>query len=233
MDEANEKGGDGPLPKGQEEPWNRGLNPERIQTLCDGIFAIAMTLLVFSLTVPYFDGDPGANDELTGLDGVEFYSYGLGFFALGIYWILYHTMIHYIRRSDGVFVWLSMLFFAFAAMVPFWTEVLNTNYENPDGGRIYALFMILTFLSLLAIWEYATWKRRLVAEDLDKAIISDMKKIILVGVCIITLVEVGTYINPNIGYLLYAGAVWFLITTSRGCRIPSFKKKTKSTGNDG
>ena len=108
--------------------------------------------------------------------------------------------------------------------------MLNTNFENPDGGRVYVLFMIMTFLSLLAIWQYATWNCRLVDPDIDKRIVSDMKKVILVGVTIITLVEAGTYIHPDIALLLYVGGAWFVITTSRGCRIPSFRKGVRRSG---
>ena len=88
------------------------MSPERIETLCDGVFAIAMPLLVFSLTVPLFDGGSGTNDEPTGFNAIEFYSYGLGFLGLGIYWMIHHTIFDHIRRSDGVFVWLNIVFLA-------------------------------------------------------------------------------------------------------------------------
>ena len=173
--------------------WADTLSPSRIEALCDGVFAIAMTILVLELSIPNLIGTHAGSEHVprSFMEMVpEFYVYALGFIVLGIYWILHHFMFHYIRRSNGVLVWLNILFLKSAALVPFSTAVLRVNESLVPGtpvvsiipGLFYAASTIGTILILLGIWQYATRRHRLVDPEIDKRVVSVLKKVILIGV---------------------------------------------------
>jgi len=205
----------------------QGLNPARIEALCDGVFAIAMTLLVLELSVPHFLGAAAGEHPTSILEmGMEFYSYALGFLALGVFWILHHYIFRFIERADGTLVWLNILFLAIAALVPFWTSVLNTN-EGFLARAYYGSYMVLTNLILLVMWVYATRGYRLVSQDIDERVVSFLKKVILVGSFMIALVILAAYIDIRLAYLFYVPAAFFIIATARGPYKSFFRGRTK------
>jgi uncharacterized membrane protein len=203
------------------------LSTTRLEALSDGVFAIAMTLLVLELSIPYLTGvsnagHPTSFSEMLG----EFYIYGVGFFSLGIYWVLHHYVFSFIKRSDGLLVWLNITFLALASLVPFWTQVLTFN----EAGFVtlsYSFYMIVTFLVLLSILYYATINNRLVDLNTDISAISVLKRIIFIGSLIVAIVALAislvSPVFPLIGYLFFVPGAFFLIST---IYISSRPKKT-------
>lgn len=212
--------------KSNSDPWVPGLKPSRIEALTDGVFAIAMTILVLELAIPNFigthAGGEGAPRNFVEMIP-EFYVYALGFVVLGIYWILHRFMFHFIKRSDGVLVWLNILFLMFAAAVPFTTAVLRVNKSLTPGVEAVskmpwvfnAAAMIITVLILLGIWQYATGKRRLVDQDIDKRVVWALKKIILIGTSIMLVGFVLAFFIPIASIISALSAVYMIIVTAR------------------
>jgi uncharacterized membrane protein len=193
------------------DPGPFWMSPDRIVALTDGVFAITMTLLVLELHA----------ETLFHLEEwIEFYSYALGFFSLGVYWILHHYIFHFIKRSTGGLIWLNIIFLATSSMVPFWTRVLNLGDKASVSSEYLAfyfgLYMIIVNLILLGLWQFATTNKYLVGRDFDMRIIPPFKKVIIIGTIIVAISSIGGIIYPMIGFFLFAAAAWFLITTIYG-----------------
>ena len=204
--------------------WNIGVRPSRIEALCDGVFAIAMTILVLELSL-----EPEIIDTLAGVHGGDFwhtfnaiYTYILGFITLGIYWAFHHYMFHFIKRSNGVLVWLNILFLIFAALVPLSTKVSRVYEESYQGFAFNLLTTIITFLMLLIIWQYATRKYRLVDRDIDKEIINFVNKIIIIGSSLAFVVLIITYFIPVFGYMIFIPMFYVIIAIAYGHHKPFF-----------
>jgi uncharacterized membrane protein len=214
--------------KDDKTMWAPGLSPGRIEALSDGVFAIAMTLLVIELSVPHFlgSGDPVHPTNLWEMRG-EFYNYAIGFLSLGIYWTLHHYIFYFIKRSDGVLTWLNITYLACTSLVPFWTEVLNSNEGIFRVILSYGIYMIFTFFVLLVILEYATRDYRLIDRDIDTRTISILKKVILIGSSIVAIGVLFSHFTPYAGYLLLVAGSFFVITTAYGRHRPQSKKKAK------
>ncbi|MGB7415187.1 MAG: TMEM175 family protein [Thermosynechococcaceae cyanobacterium] len=100
---------------------------DRLNTLIDGILAIVLTLLVLDLKVPQSASEAVFVDQLIAL-WPQFFSYALSFIALsfmilGLFWIGHQLEAHYIRKSDDIHIWLSLLFMMFIALLPFSTSL--------------------------------------------------------------------------------------------------------------
>jgi uncharacterized membrane protein len=210
----------------KSSPWADTLSPGRIEALCDGVFAIAMTILVLELSIPNLIGTHAASEDIprSFIEILpEFYVYAMGFIVLGVYWILHHFMFHFIRRSDGVLVWLNILFLMSAALVPFLSAVLRVNKSLAPGTLaptqmpwvFYAGSTVGTILILLGIWQYATGKHRLVDPDIDKRVISAFKKVILIPVTIMIVGFVLSFFIPLGSLLSTAALVFIIVITAR------------------
>jgi uncharacterized membrane protein len=145
---------------------------ERLIFLSDGVFAIAMTLLVVELTVPELGAS--AHDELfvrlLAL-GPKFLSYVISFLVIASYWSAHQRIFSYVVRADDRLVWLSVLLLLCIAFQPFPTSVLGTYGNELDAVTLYAGTLATTGVVLLALWIYVTAGHRLVIPDLDRRLI--------------------------------------------------------------
>lgn len=134
-----------PQPRSPRRPIERG-NEEfgRVLAFSDGLFAIAMTLLVVGIAVPELR-DPSEGelwDALQDLDSA-YVSFFISFAVIGRYWIAHHQFFRMLARLDYGLIWLNMIYLAFVAFLPFPTALLGTYFENPVSIVVYAVSIAL------------------------------------------------------------------------------------------
>jgi uncharacterized membrane protein len=163
-----------------------GMSPHRIEALGDGVFSIAMTLLVLEIHVPQMPAGTSESELLGGLLALwpKVLSYAASFVVIGIYWIGHRTQYHYIRRADRTFLWINILFMMFIAFIPFSAALLGNYSGYRTAVIVYGCNLIAAGLALLLHWWYATSGRRLVDHDLDEAFVRVVNTRILVAPCI-------------------------------------------------
>jgi uncharacterized membrane protein len=143
---------------------NRSL--ERIGALSDGLFAIAMTLIVLEIRVPPTAGIASDGQLLAALGDLapRFLTYLLSFMTLGIFWNGQQTQLSYLSHGNRDLSWLSLLFLAIVALFPFTTSLLADFFQFRLALALYWLDIMLCGLALLAIWTYVE-RTGLVRED--------------------------------------------------------------------
>lgn len=149
------------------EGGSRGL--DRLLALSDGVFAIAMTLLVLNIEVPEIPEDLVAAElpgELLDL-WPKFLSYVLSFVVILFYWMAHHSIFGLIRDYDRVLIWLNSLFLMCIAFLPFPTALLGEYGDQQLVAVIYAGSLAITRLLLSLVWWYVSGKPRLMNIDLD------------------------------------------------------------------
>jgi uncharacterized membrane protein len=154
-------------PGEQKEQGSKEL--DRIVTFSDGVFAIAITLLVLNIETPEISANLVA-EELPGrlLDLLpKFLSYVISFLVILTYWIVHHSIFSAIRGYDRKLIWLNSLFLMCVAFLPFPASLFGEYGEQPLVVAIYAGSLAITRLLLTAVWWYASSGRRLVDRDLD------------------------------------------------------------------
>lgn len=159
-----------------------GLSVNRIEALSDGVFAIAMTLLVLELHVP--DVSSAETGLLTAsllAMWPKFVSFGLGFVLLGSLWVGQHYQFHYVRRTDRPLLWLQLALLLVCSLVPFGVALLGRYWASPVVTAIYGALLIASGICLLGSWTYATHGHRLVAPSLPSSAIDALRVRIVIG----------------------------------------------------
>jgi uncharacterized membrane protein len=123
----------------------------RIVSFSDGIFAIAITLLVLGLTVPENSDD--LTRDLLNNEG-DFFAYAISFAVLARYWLAHHRFFSALERFDGRLMALNLLYLAWIALVPFTSQVLGDYGDTTDAVVLYAINMILVSGSFYAQLTY-------------------------------------------------------------------------------
>src|SRR5437762_8119228 len=129
----------------------------RLETFADGVFAIAITLLVLGIRIP------AASEDLAKALAAQwpsFFAYVVSFLTIGIMWVQHHRLFTVIGRSNPSFAMINVVFLMFIAFVPYPTQVLAQRAFGDRGGWILATFlyggtMVVIAIMFNAIWAYA------------------------------------------------------------------------------
>jgi uncharacterized membrane protein len=131
----------------EESPRTEGrAGFDRTVAFSDGVFAIAITLLVLSLKVPSPGSDDNLDHALSSL-GDNFASYFIGFAVIGLFWVGHHYFFNSLRGFDGRMLWLNLLYLSFIGLLPFTTALLGDFGDDPIALTAYAVNVALAGLA--------------------------------------------------------------------------------------
>ncbi|MCK4289028.1 MAG: DUF1211 domain-containing protein [Bacteroidales bacterium] len=144
----------------------------RIEALTDGIFAIAMTLLVLSIDLPDKDlslsGAPLHKYLLNQLD--QFYIYAMSFFIMAVFWIIGHKQSRYFKRTDYRHLWLNILILMFVCLVPYSSSLVSDFGDDWMANLFFNSNVFIIALLYWINWIYGTKHKRLVYKNFDDSI---------------------------------------------------------------
>jgi uncharacterized membrane protein len=127
---------------------------DRIAPFSDGVFAIAITLLIIEIGVP---GEEVSGSELTDAltDLVpQFFSFVFSFLVIGRYWIAHHLMFDVVERRTTALLWLNLALLLCIAFLPFPSALLGEHLDDPAAVAVYAAAMCATGVASTALWAY-------------------------------------------------------------------------------
>jgi uncharacterized membrane protein len=131
---------------------------QRIEAFSDGVFAIAITLLIIEIGVPHVSGAESLSKALGDL-WPDYFAYVLSFVMIGIYWANHHSFFRLFVRTDHFFLILNVVFLMAIAFLPFPTavlgEYLDDSAQRDTAVRLYALGLLLPAFGWLVVWLYA------------------------------------------------------------------------------
>jgi uncharacterized membrane protein len=136
----------------------RDASTTRLEAFCDGVFAIAITLLVIEIHAPQLD-------EVRRLGGLwpalgarwpSYLGYVISFLTIGIMWANHHAMLEYIGRADRAFLLVNVAFLMPICFLPFTTAVLADHLIHPEARTAATAFYGAT-LVVIAIGFNAVW----------------------------------------------------------------------------
>lgn len=175
----------------------------RIEAFSDGVFSIAITLLILEIKIPPVNGGDLRVQLLR--QWPSYISYAIGFAFIGIMWINHHRLFTHIRRSDDLLLVFNLLLLFGVTTVPFPTAVLASHLGHPDQRAALILFngtfvFIAIFFNLL--WRHASSSKR---QLLDPQIDHSEMKVRSIS---------GQYAVGPLAYLTCLGLAWISVPAS-------------------
>jgi uncharacterized membrane protein len=170
------------------EPVARGMSETvRVEAFSDGVFAIAITLLVLDIKVPPPDVTDHGTRLLPALLRLwpSLLGYLISFVTVGIMWANHHSIFVYIRRTDRYFLLINVLFLMFIALLPFPTALLAEYLPEPNGRRLvvatFSAFFVVIALAYNAVWWYGVQGGRLLDPHADQVAVRTISHRFRVG----------------------------------------------------
>jgi uncharacterized membrane protein len=148
----------------------------RVEAFSDGVFAIAITLLILEIKVPKL-GLAMTNSQLfNALLNLwpSYFAFLLSFFAVLIMWINHHGFFKYLRTINNGFLYANGFLLLMVTFIPFPTAVL-AEHINSSAANVSAAFycgtMVLVSVAYNGLWHATAYNRQLLKEEISDALI--------------------------------------------------------------
>jgi uncharacterized membrane protein len=143
----------------------------RIEAFSDGVFAIAITLLILELKIPPFaTGHDPSNRELLqalGDDWHHYLAFFLSFVSILVMWVNHHRIFTVVRKADDAFVYWNGLLLMFVTIVPFPTALIAEFMDKgaaKTAAAVYSGMALLIALAFTGLWQHAVKDGRLLTK---------------------------------------------------------------------
>jgi uncharacterized membrane protein len=141
----------------------------RVLAFSDGLFAIAMTLLVIGIVVPKLTDESSVGDLADALNHLvpSFISFLISFAVIGRYWLAHHEFIGMLKAIDNGLIGLNLIYLGFIAFLPFPTALLGNLFENPLSVITYAVAVSCVSGMEVVLFRHA-YRTGLLTEDMPE-----------------------------------------------------------------
>jgi uncharacterized membrane protein len=186
------------------------MSTNRLEALVDGVFAVVMTLLILTLTVPR---EPAglSHATLSRRLGHDLYdlrftvlAYAISFVVAGVYWVGHHNQFPAIQYTDRILLWITVVFLLFVTGIPFSTALLGAYPDQQIAVVVYGGNLVVIGLVLYGQWWYATSGHRLTDPNLDPLLIRRAARRILIGPSAYLLAIGLSFISTAVSVAIYA-----------------------------
>jgi len=197
-----------------------GRSVERLAALSDGVFAVAMTLLVLDLRVP---ASAAVHSEAELWDALAELSprlivYLMSFLTLGIFWVGQQTQLQELQRSDRHLTWIHLAFLFAITLMPFSTTLMAGFIVYRPALLMYWANILLLGVIVFASWRYAKHAGLVKADTLEGTGRSLERRVVIAqalyafgallcvvntywSIAFIVLVQLNYAIAPRLGWL--------------------------------
>ncbi|MBV9281725.1 MAG: DUF1211 domain-containing protein [Chloroflexi bacterium] len=182
------------------------MTTNRLQAFSDGVFAVAITLLVFNLTVP--NAASGHLWRALRDEWPYFASYLVSFFVIGIIWVNHHTIFDRIARVDRPLLFLNLVLLVWVVLIPFPTQLLAKYIQSGSDSHVaaaaYSGTMFLMSVAFSALWSYAVFSHDLLDERIDPRVARSALPRFASGVAIYAVTIGVAFVNAVVCLALHA-----------------------------
>jgi uncharacterized membrane protein len=198
------------------------MNTSRLEAFSDGVFSIAITLLILEIKVPPSGSDLGS--YLLSL-WPSYLAYGMSFVVIGAIWINHHAMFDHIVRTDQKLLLLNTFHLMFISFLPFPTAILAQALHEGTNERLATSFYggTLTVIGVLVtiMWGYAARDHRLLGNQISRDDAKVHGRRLLIG-------PMGYFVATLIALVAPWVALFFYIALNLFFLWP--RKRSKSLG---
>jgi uncharacterized membrane protein len=174
-----------------------GMASGRLEALGDGIFSIAMTILVLEIALPAVNGNDW-KDFTNAMHNVwyDLLCYAISFVVLGIMWYGHRLMFEYIGKSNRHFIFLGILFYMVVCLVPFSTRFLAKSPLQWYSTMVYGINLSLCNITLYVQWLYGINKAEMLHREIPLEVRKEATVLFLLSPAVYTIAIILSFFWP-------------------------------------
>jgi uncharacterized membrane protein len=192
------------------------VKTSRLEAFSDGVFAVAITLLILEINVP--EGENlwhQLKDEWP-----SFASFFVSFWVIGIIWVNHHGLLDHLKRTDRGVLYLNLLVLMTVVFIPFSTALMAEHLKSGADEKVAALVYALAFLAMgIAFglfWTYIVKHRRELGVEIPDEEIRRMSVRFTIGNPLYAVAVVMAFISPAVVLVIVGGvAAYYMVAGMR------------------
>jgi uncharacterized membrane protein len=192
------------------------MTKSRLEAFSDGVFAVAITLLVLEINVP---GGENLWHQLKE-EWPSFASFFVSFWVIGIIWVNHHGVIDHLKRADRGVLYLNLVVLMSVVLIPFATalmaEHLKSGADEHVAAAVYAGAFALMAVAFGVLWEYITRHREKLGVELSDEEVRRRSLAFQIGNPFYAIAVVVAFISPAVVLVIIGAlAVYYMISGMR------------------
>jgi TMEM175 potassium channel family protein len=192
------------------------MKTSRLEAFSDGVFAVAITLLVLDLNVP---GGENLWHQLKE-EWPQFAAFFVSFWVIGIIWVNHHGMLDHLKRTDRPVLYLNLLVLMTVVFIPFSTALMAEHLKSGADETVAALVYALAFLAMGVafnlIWAYIVRHRGELGVEIPEEEIRRISVNFMIGSPIYAVGVAMAFISPAVVLAIVAAvAVYYMLVGMR------------------
>jgi TMEM175 potassium channel family protein len=192
------------------------MKTTRLEAFSDGVFAVAITLLILEINVP--EGEHLWHDLKE--EWPSFASFFVSFWVIGIIWVNHHGLLDHLKRTDRPVLYLNLLVLMTVVFIPFSTALMADHLKSGADERVAALVYALAFLAMgIAFglfWTYIVKHRRKLGVEIPDEEVRRMSVGFMIGNPLYAVSVVMAFISPAVVLVIVGGvAAYYMVAGMR------------------
>jgi uncharacterized membrane protein len=192
------------------------VKTSRLEAFSDGVFAVAITLLVLDLNVP---GGENLWHQLKD-EWPSFASFFVSFWVIGIIWVNHHGVLDHLKQADRAVLYLNLLVLMTVVFIPFSTalmaEHLKSGADEDVAAVVYSSAFLAMGLAFGVLWTYITRHRDTLGVELHDEEVRRTNVLFLIGNPFYLVAVAVAFISPAVVLIIIATvAVYYLFAGMR------------------
>lgn len=187
----------------------------RVEAFSDGVFAIAITLLILAVGIEQARAEGELSEQLLDL-WPAYLAYAVSFLTIGIMWINHHAVFRHFARVDRPLLLLNIFLLMLIAFTPFPTRVVaefaHTDADRRAAALLYGITMTLTAIFFFTVWMYGS--RRLLRPDADRREVSGITRSYLPGTPMYATATLLALVSPLASLIMFGALAVFYALSS-------------------
>ncbi len=199
----------------------------RLEAFSDGVFAVAITLLVLNIKIPGLESSPNTlpgDNELWKMLRDEWpmlTAYATSFATIGVMWLNHHKLFKHIKRVNNPLILINLLLLLIIVFIPVPTALLAEYLIHPEAHAAALLFSGTYFLMASCfniLWRYAAYHNRLLGKNVDSQSVAAISRQYLYGPLLYLIIFGVAWINTLACIILSLILVLFFALPDRPLR---------------
>jgi uncharacterized membrane protein len=195
----------------------------RVEAFSDGVFAIAITLLILAVGIEQSISGGSLKHQLLHL-WPAYIAYAVSFLTIGIMWVNHHQIFRHFVRVDRPLLLLNILLLMCISFTPFPTRVVadhaKSGADRQAAAVLYGLTMTFTAICFFAVWYYGS--RRLLRPDTDMREVSGITRSYLPGAPTYALATAIAFVSSLASLIIFGAiAIFYAVSSSFFGRDPA------------
>jgi uncharacterized membrane protein len=208
------------------------METNRVEAFSDGVFAIAITLLILAVGIEQAIAQGDLAHQLRHL-WPAYIAYGVSFVTVGIMWVNHHQIFRHFERVDRPLLLLNILLLMLISFTPFPTRVVAEHAQNAHDRQaaalLYGTTLTITAIFFLAVWLYGS--RRLLRPDSGRREVSGITRSYIPGAPIYATATLIAFVSPVASLIIFGAiTVFYAISSAVFGRSDETVAATASSG---